>query len=493
MRRLGFSATYLLISFVVLLPVLVSPVIADDFVNPFSQMAHSGTGLFDSLEYGWRGATSGGSFRIVGNLVGVAYNWTWIQIAAHLDIGIGALYAATKYVVLLGAALAVARFAFVVARTFLRPVGFRDCLVLVSIPLFGSLQIHAPWSNDPVANYPLAGFGSVILGFLALSEAVTAIERPSWRRWVVATVIATVAVLYYEMTFGAVLGGCLIIAAGAWTAIRDRRDWRVLLSGVWYTAVPLALLAYGRTVTGKNASSYDGTTARLAGTAGTMKRLLAGALPGASWRRSAVAMGGNVPMVFRMLPVAVVVVVVVALWARTARRRLQGGWRFTRRSELVAACVAPVVYLLFATGLQAVTVKVQNETLAVGYVYMWYAVGACVVALAGAVIATWALAAARSNLVRLCVMTIFGIFLFAQMTINWRLNDFTRVVYARNMPLLEQFDDGAPEAARCAALTNWASLTWPDYYESDMINGLQAAYQADFGEPFCDGFVRPPT
>ena len=36
-------------------------------------------------------------------------------------------------------------------------------------------------------------------------------------------------------------------------------------------------------------------------------------------------------------------------------------------------------------------------------------------------------------------------------------------------------------------------VPWPEYYEIDMIDGLQLAYRAAFGVPFCDGFVRPPT
>ena len=271
------------------------------------------------------------------------------------------------------------RFAFVVARAFLRPLRYRDCVVLVSAPLFGSLQIHTLWSNDPVANYTMSGFGSAILGFLAMSEAVAAVERPSWRRWVLATALATAAVLYYEMTIGAVLGGSLVIATAGWKALRSRRDWRLLAAGAWYAVIPFAFIAYGRMLTAGQTDTYAGTTVRVAGSAVTFGRGLAGALPGAAWRVSVDALDGHVAMIMRMLPVTCAVIGVVMVWARSFRRRLIGTQRTSPTMVLVAAAVAPFVYMAFGVGIQAITVQVQDQTLRVGYVYTSYAVGACVV------------------------------------------------------------------------------------------------------------------
>jgi len=60
----------------------------------------------------------------------------------------------------------------------------------------------------------------------------------------------------------------------------------------------------------------------------------------------------------------------------------------------------------------------------------------------------------------------------------------------QNRVLLQAYSDRVPEPQRCEAIRSWTALGLPDYYENDMVAGLQQTYQAFYGEPFCTGFVR---
>jgi len=90
------------------------------------------------------------------------------------------------------------------------------------------------------------------------------------------------------------------------------------------------------------------------------------------------------------------------------------------------------------------------------------------------------------------LLAICTVFTLIQLTVNWRLSEQLNASLMPNRQLLEAFDDDAPVPERCQALQNWTAGGWPDYYEIGMVEGLEVTYQYYFGEPFCDGFNRPP-
>ena len=157
LRGVVAAVSYLVVSFVVLYPILATPVVADDFTNPFVQADGGGPSLGDALGYGWRGATEGASFRIVGNVVGAFMNWLLVFLSVTFDVGISPLYAALKFVMIIACAASIAWCWTCLTQLTERPISFRRALGLISLTLFTTLQIHAYWSNDPVGNYPLVG------------------------------------------------------------------------------------------------------------------------------------------------------------------------------------------------------------------------------------------------------------------------------------------------------------------------------------------------
>jgi hypothetical protein len=486
-RASGAVVLYLVGSFLVLYPALSTPVVSDDFVNPFEQTALGGSGLSDAIHYGWTGSTGGVSFRVFGTVIGSIFNWFWLTTSATFDVSMSTIYAAVKFIVLVACAASVAGFWAVASREYGRGIRSWDALVLTSLALFGTLQIHQLWSNDPVASYPLSGYGATALGFLVLTAAVVLNRRRNWPTAVIGGVVATFAVLYYEVNIGAVIGAAILLVAGVVSSLGQRRE-AVLHTcrAALFVGMPATLILVGRAVTGARQSDYAGTDISFSHAGRTVLLGLANIVPGTSWGLSSKQLGGHISLVYFVLGLMLFLCWVTRWWAQEYRPTSAVVGRSSLNSLGIAAAIAgPMVYGFFAIILQAVTVKIQNETADLGHVYTYYAMGSSVVALGLAVTARSLFFRQGLVRVRFVAAAVAISFVLVQQTINWRLSESLNSYYAVNHHLLDAFAKDVPEAKRCDAFTAWTVIPWPDYYRIDMRDGLNDAYQYYFNEPFC--------
>lgn len=482
------SVAYLVGSWLLLLPVISTPLVADDFLNPFSQTADGGSTLVDALRYGWKGGTQGANFRVVGSPVGAVFNWLLLTLSAHLDVSIPALYALAKFAVLLVCAGSLAAFWWVAAREFGSRLRFWDALVLVSLVLFAALQIHGQWSNDPVASYPLAGYLSAAIGFAVLTSAILAVRHQSRRMFVCAAGVALVAVLYYEINVGAVLGGFSLLIYSSWKRWRQSQQIsRGLCGAALFVALPAIALLYGRTAGGANPSSYAGTQMRLSSAPRAFAYGVLGSLPGSAWTLSRRIVGGHIRIVGMVFGLTFVLVVLVRWWFVTwhALETIDGLEASSNLGDKIFVFVAVATYGLFAVAIQAVTIKVQDEMVGLGYVYTFYAVSSCAVALGLAVLCRFVLSRIRVLALQRTVAWGFMIFVVIQLTISWDVSESMNQAFKANRRLIQTFDSSTPTEERCGALAEWSTIPWPDYYKTGMTDGLQKAYIYYFGEAFC--------
>jgi hypothetical protein len=489
------AAAYLAVSYILLYPILVSPVVADDYINPFVQADEGGTTLIDGLRFAWKGATEGASFRPLGGVVGSATTWSMLSLSATFDIGMSTLYSALKFILILLCATSIAWFWKQFSASIGRPVRTFEALVFVSLGLFSTLQIHAYWSNDPVANYPLVGFGATALGFVFLGCVMRFVRLRSAGSAAIAAIAALAAVSYYELNVSAVMAASLVLALFTVRAWSDRGvRWKVLIGSLTIVLVPAIFILAGRTVTGDQSQNYGGTTVRLGSTAlRTFGLGLASSLPGAAWRLSIETLGGTLGIVTFAIAVTVLLGWFGGGWIRLRRGTEGSEGPSTRDPWLAVVLLAAMgTYWFVAVGIQAITVKVQDETLRLGFVYTSYAVGAAVIALGLAVAARWIAGQRRLDGLLPVVAAVALCFVLVQQTVNWRLSEQLNAALVPNRQLLASFDGDTTAPERCQALLAWTSGGWPDYYENGMIDGLDVAYEYYFGEPFCDGFVRPP-
>ena len=482
-RVLGELISYLCISAVVLLPVLVTPVIADDLFNPLAQLDEAGPGLGAAVAFGWDGATGGAS------------------------ISMSTFFGATKYIVLIGCAAALSWCWTSMAALARRAVRFREALTFTSLALFSTLQIHAQWSNDPVADYPLAGYLAATLGFCVLAAAARVVDDPSPRTTAIATSLAVASVLYYEINIGAVLGAALLLAWNLWRrgVRRSIRGWSGV-AAITIPGLPALLILYGRTLTSDQAGTYAGTTVRLSGAAKTFARGVVTSMPGSTWRLAIDTLGGRLSVVMFVFGPVLVVGWMAHFWLAPWRGAASGqageapepAVDFDHEAAIAAArnpmrtpwvsgasVAAVTIYCSFALLLQSITVKVQDEAPRIGYVYTWYAMTSGGVAL-GIAIGLRSVARRRDRpQLRFGVLMLGLSFLFVQNTVNWRLSEQLTTSYASNRRLLDAFDADVDVTDRCGALMRWEQTQWPEYYRIGVEEGLQEAFRYYFDEEFC--------
>jgi hypothetical protein len=494
-RTTVLALAYALVSFVVLAPTLATPVMADDFVNPFAQVDDGGASLGAGMSFGWDSVRDGGSFRVIGVLIGSFVSWATLWVSATFDVPVSSVWGGVKFLAAIGCASAVAWLWRRVARvTGAAPIGVFESTAALSGVLFATLQIHADWSNDPVSEYPLVGYGSVALGFVGLALAVRLVERPSWARVAVATIALVVAVNYYEMNLGAVVAAGIVLLVSVVRSWRAGRD-RLVSAAAWLAVVLVPVVVYlvGRGTRSTVNSGYAGTTTRVDSRAvKTFGTAMVSSLPGAGWQRAIESVGGTLGLVTVAFAVVALLAWITLRHREHLRRRPVDAPGPLDRLMVAAIAVGLVAYWAIAVAIHSVTVKVQDESHGFGYVYISYMVGACVVALGLASGGRWLLRGRRGPTTWFALGAVALAFVFVQQTVNWRVVERLDVAYAPNRRLLDAFDDASDEPARCAALDAWSKGPWPDYYSQDVTGGLQKAYDAYFGEPFCAGFVRPP-
>lgn len=484
---------YVFASWLILRPVLLTTVYADDYTNPFSQFPSTKLNPFEMIRFGWRGAKGAGHINVLGQVIGAMLNSIWMVAMSVLGLRYSTIYAATKLLVYLLTAVAAASFVRRCSDIVGRPLSVWRSRIYISIALFTTLQIHIPWSNDPVSSYPASGFAAAALGFVVLAQALEAFRKDSFRRACLCGVIGGLSVIYYEIGLAAVAA---IVPLGLW-AWNDRREREpkplrtTMRLAAPMVAIPIVIAVATKLVLGSAPANYSGTRVTLGGDQiRSVANGLVSTLPGSAWKVAREFL--TVPVALRATPLGILIVLTtaVAVLARRYPVEFPDG-RIRSRLGLVALIASPLAYLLGATAIQTSTQKVQDEAPRIGYVYNYYAIGATAVA---AVLVMVAIAIPRrwwTDLVRSVAVVVSVAFVSVQFLLNWNITiRFNELTYPSRQ-LLVTFTEQPAEVIRCSALQGWTLGSWPDPYENAMVAGLQSAYQYFHGEPFCAGFVRP--
>ena len=488
----GRWGVFLGLSALVLRPALTTAVVADDFLIPFHQYATGGASFRESLHIGWTGA-SAGHFNYIGQIIGAIVGWIWVQLTLHFGINFSAVFATTKFVVFMLTALAAARFLRSAAAAIGTPVSPWRSRVYVAVALFGTLQIHVAWSNDPTANYPMSGFASAAIGLWILATAIDTFLDPTPRRVVTLAALGFAGILYYEVN-AAVIVAFLPLAL---TLAARRVNGRFALRNVVLAGIPLALPAVATVVVRLLTSptrpedAYSGTSISTGGTLlSTFRNAVVSGFPISAWKLTRDWLGA--PFVLRVVPVAITVLVAAVLvgLARTRPAPRPGP---VRSWWLTAAVVAaPVGYWLGATAIQAATPKVQAESSGIGYVYNYYAVAASCIAVLLALVAL-VVVPRLPELARTALVVGAASFLVLQFFISWNLTRRFNEVTLPGQQVLSTYADDRPESERCAALDAWLGGSWPEYYRQDLVNGIQWAHEEYRGDPYCKRLMGETT
>jgi len=517
-------SAFLLVSWIVLRPALTITISGDDFLNPFFVFDDYGPSPFGMFRSVSRDLTRAGHFNYVGQNVGAIVYVAWAYLIGW-GVRYSLIYATTKFVVLVLTAVVAARLCRTLVALLGRETSVWWSRVLVAAALFLTLQIHVPWSSDPVTSFPLSGYLAAAIGIAALDAAIRTLGRVDRRSLVVAAIGLMLAILYYEINVVMVVAlvpvlGLLLLRGHADTTPARPARRALLVRAVLLVGPATVMTMVLQRIAATSNRGYTGTDVAVGnGTLGVLVRATLGSLPVSAWRVAHDYLGRP----FRSsLGSAVTVVVVVAvgvtlsLVARSRSGRsfvavrvpdadlepagttpspapspapsATGPWR------TVAIVVAvPLIVWLGATAVQATTAKVRAETLRIGYVYNYYAYGSVAVVLLGLVVAFALVPHLPARVRRAWPIALVVALLFAsvQTVIN---GDVQREFDARlpqNGAVLAAIADQPDEATRCATLAAWSGLPfWLDYYRADFIDGVDATYRYFHHEPFCSQLPR---
>jgi hypothetical protein len=495
--RILKSFAYVAYSTTLLFPILSTPLVADDFAAPFYQFYDAGPGITSALKFGWNNANNGVTFRILGMPIGSVAHFLYVDLAGRFGIPISSSYFIVKLIIYLGVGIAASWVCSELLRFTGKVHNHWSILFLTATTLFLTLQNHGLWSSDPVVSFPLAGFGSVVFGLVALGFAlrITRFEITGVRITVL-SFLTIASVLYYEINVAVIVGITPFLAIFALRVDQKvqssvtRKVKRLLLVSI-PCIVPALLLLFGRMLSDSAEQTYSGTTIRIEPQATeTFLNGLISTLPTSSWGLSMEQLGADYDLRPNWLSLSIIAVVLftIFLFSDVQQEKSQ----LKQKPLLLAAGVLSLVlYWFVGLGMQSITVKVQDESPRIGYVYTYYAIGSTVVAILISVTVLYFGVLLRIKVIKLfftLVLTGLGLL---QLSINWNLMDKMHVIVEPNHALLVAFSEQPDVAHRCKTLFDWTSGSWPDYYEEGMINGIQTAYNHYHHEKFCPNFVRP--
>jgi hypothetical protein len=474
---------YLALSWLVLRPALLVTISGDDLINPFDIYDRYGSNPIRIVTKMTPDVLHNGHFNVPGQIFGA-----WVFAAWNYLISWGVryslIYATTKFVVIVGCALAAGR----LLRTLGGLVGWQltpwRARVLATTVLLVTLQVHVPWGDDPVGSFPLYGYLPAALGLLALDLAIKALDTAR-RRVVIGAALALGAViLYYELNVAV-----LVALVPAVVLLALRTSWRPVLTRFVMVAGPATVMTLVLFVVAKRANrGYSGTAVDVGGvTGGLVVRTVGGSLPASAWSVAHDWLGGSFGLRAGDVVIAVIVgvaVCLVAWWPRSPGPTAPW-W------SVALAGAVPVTLWLAATIVQTVTSRVDVATARIGFVYTYYAYGSVGVAL-GAILLVQVLPrprwlhAARPVLVALAVA-----FVVVQISVNTTVVRAFDQRFAAIDRLVVAASSQPPEPERCAALADWLAATpfQEGYYHRAMIDGLNVTFQDRHGELFCTSDV----
>lgn len=471
----------------VLWPILFTNVAADDLLNPFSQLYHTGTNPFDVIEARIKPVAATGHFNYIGQPIGGLVLTIWIFFIGQMGVHFILVYATTKLI----AYILIISVSAWLLQLFSQSSGITlpklRANIMAALALSLTLQIHIPWSNDPVSSYPLAGFVAASLGLVFVGLAHLHLGSANMKTLAKVGAFGLTIILYYELNLFAVMACAPLLLRFLWESRFTKASF---LSGLGRGALVFgpsfagACLFFGLNKGGS--SNYTGTQISLTHPfASTFQNSIVSSLPGSSWG-IATEWLGQWPNLFglHLLPFFGALALFAGSWWSCPASVQPGSDRVPRlrKAEGNFCLLALLIFWVGATLSQSVTVKVQQEVLRVGQVYTFYAVGSsCVSLFFLAYLSRFRLRRAVVQLLFLAALVLGATTYAVNSAVMIQFNKVT----ASTRELLDSIDPALSDEIRCGALAEWKSAGWPEYYWLDMELGLQRLGEKFWGKRFC--------
>ena len=470
-------------------PILLTNISADDLINPFSQIYHAGTSIDSVLQRTWDVVPRTGHFNYIGQTIGSIVVMVWTYLIGNFGIRYSFVYAATKFIVYLICLFAGASVVQHLLELFSKSIGIWKIRVVLLLVLGTTIQIHVPWSNDPVASYPLSGFLTAAIGVSFILFVMKALNKNSLLLAIAVGLYGAGTVLYYEYNAFAVFAVAPLLFASLISVIRTGTQIMRHMVFLSFFVLPAAVVTvYFYLISNSSSVNYSGTSLSLSDPfLKTFIYGLASALPGTSWNiandwLTEFSFGGVQTFFPYLISLVFAGVLLILSKNGTSEAKISDKILLTPALSLTPF----VIYWVGATFTQTATVKVQVESMRLGQVYNYYAVGLlCLVIIITTVLflINWA---RIGMMMRLSILTIALGLGGYQYLLNWNVMNQFNGVTSGSSQLLAVYADKPSMDVRCNALVVWKSMGWPEYYWLDMELGLNESYKIFHGEAFCE-------
>lgn len=478
--RVGRWVLFVVAACVVLRPALTISISYDDLINPLRLRYELGANPVHIVVQTIRDLSANGHFNYVGQSIGALIYVGWERLMAA-GVRYTTIYALTKLVVFVAAVTVSAK----LLRTLLALVGrtwspWRARTVL-GVLLAATVQLHVPWSFDPVGGFPLWGYLSVVVGFGALIVAVPILVGDSTRTPWWGALAFCLAILYYEINVAMVVALVPIGVLGL-RRLSEPADRRALIRRVVTLMGPPTVMTVILMLWARHANQgYEGTQTGLgSGGLGNLVHTVGSSLPAVSWTMARDWLG--VPVQLTVWASVGAVIVGAAMLALAARPRQQEPRVLPAEALLLA--VSMLVVWLVTSAVQGATPKVNEQSSGFGQVYMYYAFGSLALPMAGVLALQAWRGAPWWRWGRNLALSAAIVFAFVQLTINDNAQRRFDERYPGIDQLLNAYADNPPEDVRCAALFAFRATPWAHLFPAmPVIVGLLHASR--YGSPFC--------
>jgi hypothetical protein len=443
-----------------------TPLVADDFGIALSQANKVNESWMHQIHLSFVDFKSGTHFNLIGAFISHFYVKFWLGFSSQFNLNLHWIFWALKFLCFIFASEVCSRFVKELIR-----VDFLKIRIVVAIIFFSFIQIHTPWSNDPVTNFTLSGFFSAPFAFIALLCVIQRYQSPTIKNLLLCFGLNFLAILVYELNVAIIAAEVVFLLF----VLSKTPNSGFFLFPITLTGL---LVIFFKLNFAASASSYGGTTVEIGEkVVGTLGLNIASSFPGLGWAASVRLI--RFPHLGSM---QLALIFFVACVSFLVLRYIAQEPEQIVRTSLKVPVVALASLAFFALFIQALTPKIQSETSKLGYVYTGYAVAYMV-----SVIFLTLLFFKLSQNRKVFLIYFIVIFGFIQGYLNMGLHNWLYQNLQPNLSLvnLATLPDST-NSERCIALNNWTAGPWPDYYETQVKEGLDEYAALKGKKEFCE-------
>lgn len=486
---LGWLAAVSL-TFVGLIPTVVSPVLGDDLVVIAEGFAARTSGQ-SVAQYATSYAElmiAGGHVLPVGGFL-TALQVSLVEILSRTGLSVSIGWGLSRVTLIIASLVALAvTLAFWMSRVIDRPskssFGANSLLVfLLSSSVFiGTLQIHGAWSQDPVLSYALASWGTPALGliYFLLAGALLRKRNPILLLTGLVT-LGIVGFLLYEPFIVAVGAGYVAVLLQVLLSQPNRAQWVRLGLFTGVTLIVSGLFALVQAWRLTQPSDYSGTQAGFRDM--IIPTWITGFLSSVPLASTPLALQETELIAAPIYIFGPILVSLLLALGAYRMLRSPGGLQLTTRSAIPPATFLLLLWagtsLMFAT-----SSKYQLEIgTQLGRTYLFYATGTLAVCGLIAIVLLWL--AQRHTRAVIALVVVLVVVAGFQWSINARAMKSIENTYGWTRTAADSLVEPIDVESRCSVTERLQESDIPEFYRRGTINGLTSTFRNQFAQSYC--------